>query len=145
MPRRIHCSDRISPSRIYEVMVSLLLCSSAISLQEFGLQQEKQCGHVILSIVPSVASRAASAFPPLLYHDYRPVLGIRGHGTKVLSGKNITLTFKDSKHIEICMPSLSWKRGEGTQSAKHRNHCKPRLPKALRVHHQRLLRPRRKS
>ena len=61
----------------------------------------------MLSIILLRASKAAVAITPLLYHDYRPVFKFRGHGTKVLSRKNITPSFEDSEHKEIYVPSLS--------------------------------------
>jgi len=56
---------------------------------------------------PVKSVKSCCSYYPLLYHDYRPVFKFRGHGTKVLSRKNITPSFEDSEHKEIYVPSLS--------------------------------------
>ena len=56
---------------------------------------------------PVESVKSCCSYYPLLYHDYRPVSKFRGHGTKVLSRKNITPSFEDLEHKETYMPSLS--------------------------------------
>ncbi|KAI9772322.1 MAG: hypothetical protein M1840_001071 [Geoglossum simile] len=40
----------------------------------------------------------------MLYHEYRPVFEFRANGMKVLSGKNMVLSFEDTEHKETCIP-----------------------------------------
>jgi len=81
------------------------------------VRKYRGCGHIVDRPVDSVESRFG--YPPLLYHDYRPVSEFRGHGTKALSRKNITPSFEDTEHKETCVPSLSGQRG-GTKNAKRK-------------------------
>ena len=52
---------------------------------------------------------------PLLYHKYRPTFEFRANNTKVLSRKNMVLSFEDKEHKETSMPSLSGQRGRYTK------------------------------
>jgi len=116
--------SQVSPSGVYEVMVSLLLFFSHFSIRiRSPTRKTPRSCYAVDRPVHGVKSRFSCS--PLLYHDYRPVSRIRGHSTKVLSRKNITSNFKDLEHIETYMLGLSGKRGEGTQNAK-------RLSKNLR-------------
>lgn len=96
-----------SLSHEYVKLWSVWRCSSAVSLKGFGLQQEKYrgLGHAIDRPIPGVKSRFSCS--PLLHHGDPPVSEFWGHHMKVLSRKNKALNFKDTKHKETCMPSLS--------------------------------------
>jgi hypothetical protein len=67
---------------------------------------------VMLSIIPSIALKAASAVSPLLYYNYRFVFEFWGYGMKVLLRKNITFSFEDIEHKEIGVLGLPEQRGE---------------------------------
>jgi hypothetical protein len=100
-----------SPPHKYIKLQSVYYCSLAISLQVLDLQLEKilQFGYAVDRPVESVKS--CCRYYPLLYHDYRSVSEFRGHGTKVLSRKNLTPSFEHLEHKETCVPSLSGQRG----------------------------------
>ena len=71
------------------------------------------CSYAIDRPIDSVKSRFSCFL--LLCHDYWPVSEFRGHGTKILSRNNLTLSFEDTKHKETCIPSLSGHRGKYTK------------------------------
>jgi hypothetical protein len=62
---------------------------------------------VILSIVPSAALKVLSAVAPLLYYNHWPVSKFRDPSIKLLSRKNIVLSFEEIEYKETYVPDLS--------------------------------------
>src|SRR5450432_3017515 len=102
--------SQTSTSQIYKVIVSLLLFFSYFSIRiRIVVRKLLQFSYTIDCPVNSVESYCSCS--PLLCHHYWPFSEFRGHGTKVLSRNNMTLSFEDTEDKETCMPSLSGQRG----------------------------------
>jgi hypothetical protein len=69
-----------------------------------------QFGYAIDRPVQSVKS--CYSYYPLLYYDYLPVSGIRGHGIELLISSNIAPRFEDIEHKETYLPNLSGQKWE---------------------------------
>ena len=77
----------------------------AIALQLF-FYKGLACSRIILRFdyavdYPVESVKSCYGYYPLLYYDYR------GHGTKVLLKKYMTLSFEDLEYKETYMPDLS--------------------------------------
>jgi hypothetical protein len=91
-------------------MVSVPLFFSYLSIMiRFVARKYYGCGHTIDYPVDGVESRFGCS--PLLYYGYWSVFEFRSHDTKILSRKNMALSFEDLEHKETYVPSLSGQRG----------------------------------
>jgi hypothetical protein len=91
-------------------MVSVPLFFSYFSIRiRFVGRKYRSCGHAVDPPVDGV--KCLWGCSPLLHHDYQPIFEFRGHGTKVLSRKNMAPSFEDSEQKETCVPNLSGLRG----------------------------------
>jgi hypothetical protein len=124
--RKTPCRDesivwgsQVSPSQVYEVMVSVPLFFSRFSTSILvALRKYRGLGHAVDGPVDGVESRFSCS--PLLYHECRPVSKFRANSTKILLRKNIVPSFEDTEYKETYTPRLSRQRGA---------HKKPSLDK----------------
>jgi hypothetical protein len=96
MPKRFHgLASQITI--LYNLFVDIL---QILFYQGSTCSQKKYYSLALLSIVLLLASKAAVAITPLLYHDYRPVPEIRGRGLELLLSSNIAPRFEDTERKE---------------------------------------------
>ena len=88
----------------------LLFFSYFSTRARLAVRKILQFGYAVDRPVENVKS--CYSYYPLLYHDYQPVLKIRGRGIELLLSVNIAPSFEDTEPKETCLPDLSGQKWE---------------------------------